>query len=456
MSVSHRIVYSFIPKLHSPTTSRTFLFFQSRSLTFASSLFSSPMPNNQRRGGHKEKRWQARPSSNRETGSSSNGEPVSAATTGAITNRLNSLDISEGVAQSSAPVVSLQVGSIGLATQSPVQNQKVIWKPKAYGTVSGPPTIEAEKTSNEQKNANLSKLFKDNLLENFTVDNSTFSRAQVRATFYPKFENEKSDQEIRSRMIEMVSKDLATMEVSLKHSGSLFMYAGHAGGAYAKNSFGNIYTAVGVFVLGRMFREAWGTQASKKQAEFNEFLECNHMCISMELVTAVLGDHGQRPRDDYAVVTAVTELGNGKPKFYSTPDVIAFCREWRLPTNHVWLFSTRKSVTSFFAVFDALSEEGTAATVCQALDEVADISVPGSKDHIKVQGEILEGLVARIVKRESSEHMERVLKDFPPPPLEGGKLIISYMVSPNSVPIFIGVLDVLFTCLNEVVRKLFC
>lgn len=35
------------------------------------------------------------------------------------------------------------------------------------------------------------------------------------------------------------------------------------------------YTAVGVFVLGRMFREAWGSQASKKQAEFNEFLEVN-------------------------------------------------------------------------------------------------------------------------------------------------------------------------------------
>ncbi|VAH23978.1 unnamed protein product [Triticum turgidum subsp. durum] len=39
----------------------------------------------------------------------------------------------------------------------------------------------------------------------------------------------------------------------------------------------------------------------------------------MELVTAVLGDHGQRPKDDYAVVIAVTELGHGKPRFYSTP-----------------------------------------------------------------------------------------------------------------------------------------
>ena len=30
-----------------------------------------------------------------------------------------------------------------------------------------------------------------------------------------------------------------------------------------------------------------------------EFIQRNHMCISMELVTAVLGDHGQRPREDY-------------------------------------------------------------------------------------------------------------------------------------------------------------
>ncbi|KAL8057531.1 hypothetical protein ABFX02_04G190200 [Erythranthe guttata] len=200
------------------------------------------------------------------------------------------------------------------------------------------------------------------------------------------------------------------------------MYAGHEGGAYAKNSYGNIYTAVGVFVLGRMFREAWGSQSSKKQAEFNKFLESNRMCISMELVTAVLGDHGQRPREDYVVVTAVTELGCGKPKFYSTPDIIAFCRKWRLPTNHVWLFSTRKSVISFFAAYDALCEEGTATTVCKALDEVADVSIPGSKDHIKVQGEILEGLVARIVTRESSEHMEHVLREYSLPPSEGADL----------------------------------
>ncbi|CAM0877320.1 unnamed protein product [Alopecurus aequalis] len=244
----------------------------------------------------------------------------------------------------------------------------------------------------------------------------TDTGAKISATFYPKFENEKSDQETRNRMIEMVSNGLAYMEVTLKHSGSLFMYAGH-GGAYAKNSFRNIYTAVGVFVLARMFREAWGKEAPEMQAEFNKYLEENRINISMELVTAVLGDHGQRPKEDYAVVTAVTELGHGKPKFYSTSEVIAFCQKWRLTANHVWLFSKRESAASFFTKYDALCEEGTATTVCEVLDEIADISVPGSKDHAMVQGEILEGLVARIVSRKSSVQIKEVLRKFSPPAL---------------------------------------
>lgn len=45
----------------------------------------------------------------------------------------------------------------------------------------------------------------------------------------------------------------------------------------------------------------------------------------------------------------------------------------------------------------------------------------GSKDHVMVQGEILEGLVARIVSRESLVQMEQVLKNFSHPPLDGGK-----------------------------------
>ena len=129
-----------------------------------------------------------------------------------------------------------------------------------------PPVIAKPKSITD-----LRQLFNGDRLGNFKVDNLIQSHAQVRATFYPKFENEKSDQEVRMRMIEMTSKGMSTLEVTLKHSGSLFMYAGHIGGAYAKNSFGNIYTAVGVFVLERMFSEAWGAVAQKKQVEFHFF-----------------------------------------------------------------------------------------------------------------------------------------------------------------------------------------
>jgi hypothetical protein len=38
------------------------------------------------------------------------------------------------------------------------------------------------------------------------------------------------------------------------------------------------YTAVGVFVLGRLFREAWGKEAPKMQAEFNDCLEVFNSC----------------------------------------------------------------------------------------------------------------------------------------------------------------------------------
>ncbi|CAA0811963.1 RNAligase [Striga hermonthica] len=390
------------------------------------------MPRNPRRGGSKEQRWVEKPKpNNRSTPSSATGG-FSNADSEAVADRRNTLSVAENSKEHHVVSVppSIQFGSIGMSSHAPVHGQKAPWKPRSYGTVAEKTPADQAKVLDhgsgtrpvQKSKVDMNELFSGKLLENFTVDNSTYSRAQVRATFYPKFENEKSDQEVRTRMIEMVSKGLATLEVSLKHSGSLFMYAGHEGGAYAKNSYGNIYSAVGVFVLGRMFREAWGSQALRKQAEFNDFLERNRMCISMELVTAVLGDHGQRPREDYVVVTAITELGCGKPKFYSTPEIIAFCRKWRLPTNHVWLFSTRKSAASFFAAYDALCEEGIASSVCKALDEVADISVPGSKDHIKVQGEILEGLVARIVSRDSSEHLEQVLRDYPlPPPMEGAE-----------------------------------
>ncbi|ESQ50769.1 hypothetical protein EUTSA_v10023078mg [Eutrema salsugineum] len=86
-------------------------------------------------------------------------------------------------------------------------------------------------------------------------ENYTSCHAQIRANFYPKFENEKTDKDLRARMIDMVSKGLATLDV-------------------------------GVFVLSRMFREAWGTKALKKEGDFNDFLENGQLSWSIYLSEA--------------------------------------------------------------------------------------------------------------------------------------------------------------------------
>ncbi len=133
----------------------------------------------QRRGGRRDQRGKEKPKT--DTSSSASGN-ASAAEAEAVSNRIGGLSISEDSGQAR---VSVQGG------------ENAIWKPKSYGTVSGSTAVEVGKASTDQiSSVSLSKLFRGDLLENFTVDNSTYAHAQVRATFYPKFENEKSDQEV--------------------------------------------------------------------------------------------------------------------------------------------------------------------------------------------------------------------------------------------------------------------
>lgn len=146
----------------------------------------------QRKGGQK---WKEKPN----TDSSGN-------------NRLGEWSASGSSGQTQALVQPIQFGRVQV-NPVPVQGQKGIWKPKSYGTVGRATTVEAEapadkSTAGLQRNgvglaapqkssSGASKVFKGNLLENFTVDNSTYAQVQIRATFYPKFENEKSDQEVQ-------------------------------------------------------------------------------------------------------------------------------------------------------------------------------------------------------------------------------------------------------------------
>ncbi|CAI5970002.1 unnamed protein product [Closterium sp. NIES-65] len=198
--------------------------------------------------------------------------------------------------------------------------------------------------------------------------------------------------------------------------------AGARRGAYAKNSYGNEYSAVGVWVLGETLRNAWGEGVVRqkerelseylevsgpggngggsavsgccicsrlalrvtswgegvvrqKQRELSEYLERHRMAVGMELVTAVLGDHGQRPLQDYVVVTAVTDMASHPPRFLSTPEVLRFCHTWRLPFNSYWLFHSTESCAQLFAAYNALSEEGTAHTVEDTLTSIADVTI---------------------------------------------------------------------------------
>ncbi|CAI5534486.1 unnamed protein product, partial [Closterium sp. Naga37s-1] len=499
--------------------------------------------------------------------------------------------------------------------------------------------------------------------------------ARIVAAFYPKFENESADGEVRGEMERLVGNGVGVLEVSVKHSGSLFLWAGARRGAYAKNSFGNEYSAVGVWVLGETLRNAWGEGVVRqkqrelsdylegvvrqKQREVSDYLEVSHslhwagvmaepvteaatrnrmavgmelvtsvlgnhfagrdrrkpmrqqpltrvplpplcththtwqrhrmavgmelvtsvlgnhgqrplqayapttphsrsppspmhththlaapshggghgaghisagesraetaaslcannpslafpslpyahthtlgsaiawrdrckpmrqqpltrfplpplcththtaapshgcrhgaghisaggsraetapslcannpslafpslpyahthtrqhhrMAVGMELVTSVLGDHGQRPLQDYVVVTAVTDMASHPPRFLSTPEVLRFCHTWRLPFNSYWLFHSsyappsslqRRSCSQLFAAYSALSEEGTAHSVEETLTGIADVTIAGTASHGKLQGNIMEGLVARLVSPRSLQQVREL------------------------------------------------
>lgn len=156
----------------------------------------------QRRGGRREQKW-------KEKGKLERPSTESEVAAEVVTNALGKLSVTES-GQSHVPILS---GNAQLTNQVPSGlGHRAIWKPKAYGTTSGAAVVEAEKapadgisTENKGSTAGLAaqngtvgliQLFKGNQIEKFTVDNSTYTQAQIRATFYPKFENEKSDQEV--------------------------------------------------------------------------------------------------------------------------------------------------------------------------------------------------------------------------------------------------------------------
>jgi len=280
------------------------------------------------------------------------------------------------------------------------------------------------------------------------TNNETIQSLKLEAIFHPKFENEKqNDQQIRTDMIDRVSNRQGTLEVTLKHSGSLILWSGGQR-YYSKNAVDNVHTAVGEVLLRQHFSRAWlmedamnrfktddkmatstvattATQTATatdgnedkivldltiqndhgngcddlhemKYLECSDYIQQHRLTLSFELVTSVLGHHGDIPKRDYMVLIAIADRTTGK--FYTTTEVIELAQRFRLPHNDTWIFQSKESTLHLFELYDSMRETGLASTVIQTLSKYADGGhVKSMNPHEVFQGQILEGIVIRYV-----------------------------------------------------------
>jgi hypothetical protein len=96
-----------------------------------------------------------------------------------------------------APLEMLSLASPTAAWVGIVPAQ--LWVPRGYATSTtdasvAPAPFSASAVEQGVDSAKLTKIIKG--AADFALDNNTFTEAKISATFYPKFENEKSDQEV--------------------------------------------------------------------------------------------------------------------------------------------------------------------------------------------------------------------------------------------------------------------
>jgi len=237
----------------------------------------------------------------------------------------------------------------------------------------------------------------------------SIGRLKLEAIFHPKFENETPDAEVREKMLGKVASDDGYLEASLKHSGSLLLWSGRQR-FYSKNSTNNIFTRVGEIMLMQHFGRCFGSQNWKEEYErCSEYVHRNRLTCSFEVVTSVLGHHGDLPKRDYLILIAVADRGCGRGRFFSTNEIVRFAHKFRLPHNDVWIFCSNAACEALFLSHDIMREIGTATTVINRLDQIV-LENEGSKcskvaslyPHDVFQGDILEGIVIRYIPHETS------------------------------------------------------
>jgi hypothetical protein len=224
---------------------------------------------------------------------------------------------------------------------------------------------------------------------------STIRKLRLEAIFYPKFENEKSNQDIRTKMLELVATGKGYLEVTLKHSGSLILWSGGQR-YYSKNSTSNLFTMVAEILMRQHMERAWRNAQGIGKAKYEElsrYLEDHRLTLAFEVVTAVMGDHGDIPKKDFLIVTAVAD--RSKERFLSTAEELNLCQQFRLPHNDAWAFTS--GAGDLFKLYDSCRETGLATDTIQALSESAQAHVASMYPHTIFQGEILEGFIIRYV-----------------------------------------------------------
>lgn len=221
-------------------------------------------------------------------------------------------------------------------------------------------------------------------------------KLRLEAIFHPKFENEKSNQEIRNEMKQRVESKQGYLEVTLKHSGSLILWSGGQR-YYSKNSTSNQFTMVAEILLRQHFERAWRKtgEGNSEYKKCSQFLEESRLTCAFEVVTSVLGDHGDIPHRDFLILTAVAD--RTMERFYSTSQVLEFAQRFRLPHNDAWAFTTAPSVQTLFDLYDSSRETGLATDTIAALSGAAQAHVASMYPHSEFQGEILEGFIIRYI-----------------------------------------------------------
>ena len=288
-----------------------------------------------------------------------------------------------------------------------------------------------------------------------TIHPNQITSMKLEAIFHPKFENENlNNQQIRQTMIQKLSPQSASMssscnggggasgassangvrtdhgkgilEVSLKHSGSLVLWSG-GNRFYSKNATDNVHTHTAELLLRQHFARCWSKHSSsscstsstsstssnevyddiiheKKYQECSDYIQKHRLTLSFEIITSVLGHHGDIPNTDFLILISISNRST--QSFYTTSQLISFCHTFKLPHNDIWMIETKSCALKLFHLYDEMREYGLAKDVVEKLNDICnDGSSDGGGHHLCslyphdiYQGDILEGIVIRFVR----------------------------------------------------------